>query len=299
MPVVPLTDIAGRRRSTSGTASRPSTSSTTSPSRPCCAAAVESRSPLIVQTSVKTVRSIGSGVLKAMWDVHDGRHRGAGDPASRPLPRTRGHHRVPRPRAGTRCCSTPPTCRSRRTCARRSRSSPRPASTAPTSRARSSRSPASRTGSARDTEAARQIARRRRWTSSRRTEVDVFAPAIGNAHGVLQAGAGARLPARLGHRGGHPIPIALHGGSGLSDEQFHDLIARGCAKVNISTALKETYMKSNLRFLRGDGGQGQVGSALALPGRPGRRRRDDRRPDDAVRQRREGRVADARPDLRL
>ena len=47
------------------------------------------------------------------------------------------------------------------------------------------------------------------------------------------------------------IPIALHGGSGLTDEQFHDLIARGCAKVNISTALKETYMKSNLALPAG------------------------------------------------
>src|SRR5262249_32210736 len=52
-----------------------------------------------------------------------------------------------------------------------------------------------------------------------------------------------------------PIPIALHGGSGLADEQFRDLISRGCAKVNISTALKETYMKSSLDFLRGAAGK--------------------------------------------
>ena len=47
-----------------------------------------------------------------------------------------------------------------------------------------------------------------------------------------------------------PIPIALHGGSGMTDAQFADLIARGCAKVNISTALKRTFMQSNLTFLR-------------------------------------------------
>ncbi len=47
-----------------------------------------------------------------------------------------------------------------------------------------------------------------------------------------------------------PIPIALHGGSGMTDAQFSDLIARGCAKVNISTALKRVYMRSNLEFLR-------------------------------------------------
>ncbi len=47
-----------------------------------------------------------------------------------------------------------------------------------------------------------------------------------------------------------PIPIALHGGTDLTDDQFRDLIARGCCKVNISTALKMTYMQSNLAFLR-------------------------------------------------
>ncbi len=36
----------------------------------------------------------------------------------------------------------------------------------------------------------------------------------------------------------------------MTDAQFADLIARGCAKVNISTALKRTFMKSNLTFLK-------------------------------------------------
>jgi fructose-bisphosphate aldolase class II len=81
------------------------------------------------------------------------------------------------------------------------------------------------------------------------TGVDVFAPAIGNAHGTYK-----RAPVLDFQRvsdivAAHPVPIALHGGSGLSDAQFADCISRGCAKVNISTALKETYMKSNLAFL--------------------------------------------------
>jgi ketose-bisphosphate aldolase len=82
-----------------------------------------------------------------------------------------------------------------------------------------------------------------------RTDVDVFAPAIGNAHGTYKQAPVLDFQRVSDIVAAHPIPIALHGGSGLSDEQFHDLIARGCAKVNISTALKETYMKSNLRFL--------------------------------------------------
>jgi fructose-bisphosphate aldolase class II len=46
------------------------------------------------------------------------------------------------------------------------------------------------------------------------------------------------------------VPMALHGGSGMSPAQFTDLIARGCPKVNISTALKVTFMQSSLAYLR-------------------------------------------------
>lgn len=46
-----------------------------------------------------------------------------------------------------------------------------------------------------------------------------------------------------------PIPMVLHGGTGLAREQFEDLIARGCAKVNISTALKIAYTDAARAFL--------------------------------------------------
>ncbi len=36
----------------------------------------------------------------------------------------------------------------------------------------------------------------------------------------------------------------------MTDAQFTDLISRGCAKVNISTALKIEFMKSSLEFLK-------------------------------------------------
>lgn len=83
----------------------------------------------------------------------------------------------------------------------------------------------------------------------RATRVDVFAPAIGNAHGqytappVLDTQRVSDLVAATG------VPMALHGGTGLSAEQFSDLIARGCAKVNVSTALKIAFIEANRRFL--------------------------------------------------
>jgi fructose-bisphosphate aldolase class II len=84
-----------------------------------------------------------------------------------------------------------------------------------------------------------------------RTGVHCFAPAIGNAHGQYTS------PPVLDHQRvtdlveATGVPMALHGGTGLSADQFRDLISRGCAKVNISTGLKESYMKASLAFLRG------------------------------------------------
>lgn len=82
-----------------------------------------------------------------------------------------------------------------------------------------------------------------------RTGVDIFAPAIGNAHGMYAA------RPRLDHQRisdlveATGIPMALHGGTGLSPDQFSDLIARGCAKVNVSTALKIAFMEANRAYL--------------------------------------------------
>lgn len=87
-------------------------------------------------------------------------------------------------------------------------------------------------------------------TFIRSTGVDVFAPAIGNAHGQYKSEPTLDAQRVSDIVAAEPIPIALHGGTGMTDDQFTDLIARGCAKINISTALKITYMRSNLEFLR-------------------------------------------------
>ena len=84
----------------------------------------------------------------------------------------------------------------------------------------------------------------------KRTGIDCFAPAIGNAHGQYSAAPvldHQRVSDLVEATG---VPMALHGGTGLSKEQFEDLIARGCAKVNISTALKVAYLKTSLVSLQ-------------------------------------------------
>lgn len=79
---------------------------------------------------------------------------------------------------------------------------------------------------------------------ARRTGVDLLAPQLGTAHGpyaarpVLLPGRVREL-ARLTDK-----PIVLHGGTGLSPEDFRAFIDAGVSKVNISTAVKMAYMKA-------------------------------------------------------
>jgi fructose-bisphosphate aldolase, class II len=72
--------------------------------------------------------------------------------------------------------------------------------------------------------------------------VAALAPAIGTAHGLYRGTpkiAFDRL-AETSRRG--DTPLALHGGTGLSPEVFRKCISLGCAKVNISTALKHAFI---------------------------------------------------------
>jgi len=82
------------------------------------------------------------------------------------------------------------------------------------------------------------------------TGVDLFAPAIGTAHGRYAAAprlSPERIDALVAATG---IPQVLHGGTGLSPADLADLAARGCAKVNVSTAVKEAYLQAGLAHLR-------------------------------------------------
>jgi fructose-bisphosphate aldolase class II len=83
----------------------------------------------------------------------------------------------------------------------------------------------------------------------RSTGVDVFAPAIGNAHGMYKTTPKLDAQRVTDIVEATGIPVALHGGTGMTPEQFADLTSRGCAKVNISTALKIAFMKSGHDFM--------------------------------------------------
>jgi tagatose 1,6-diphosphate aldolase GatY/KbaY len=83
----------------------------------------------------------------------------------------------------------------------------------------------------------------------RGTGIDCFAPAIGTAHGMYRAEPELNFERVTEIVEAEPIPICLHGGTGLTADQFSELISRGCAKVNISTALKISFIDANREFL--------------------------------------------------
>jgi tagatose 1,6-diphosphate aldolase GatY/KbaY len=213
------------------------------------AAAVQQASPLIVQTSVKTVRSIGIDVLYGMWESMT---------AGIEVPVCLHLDHCPDRDVITDCLRTGWNSvlfdASRMPVAENLRQVVEVVAEARAVGAHVEGEIEAITG-VEDGIGSDDVAQRQSLEVAvdfiERSGIDVFAPSIGNAHGVYVAEPtlDAQRVSDLVDATG--IPVALHGGTGMSDEQFTDLIARGCAKVNISTGLKVAFMKSNLEFLRG------------------------------------------------
>ncbi len=69
------------------------------------------------------------------------------------------------------------------------------------------------------------------------TGVDALAIAIGSAHGVYKTKPMLNIERLKEIKGATDVPLVLHGGSGLSDDDFKNVIANGMAKMNIFTDL--------------------------------------------------------------
>jgi fructose-bisphosphate aldolase class II len=69
------------------------------------------------------------------------------------------------------------------------------------------------------------------------TGVDALAIAIGTAHGVYKKKPMLNIDRLKAIRKRIDTPLVLHGGSGLSDDDFKNTVKEGIAKVNIFTDL--------------------------------------------------------------
>ncbi|MCJ1715135.1 class II fructose-bisphosphate aldolase [Curtobacterium sp. VKM Ac-2922] len=82
-----------------------------------------------------------------------------------------------------------------------------------------------------------------------RTDADLVAPQLGTSHGLYKADP-VLLPERAaGLAALTDRPIVLHGGTGLSAADFRSFIDAGVSKINISTAVKHAYMRASLAHL--------------------------------------------------
>lgn len=97
------------------------------------------------------------------------------------------------------------------------------------------------------------------------TGVDFLAVAIGTAHGVYQGTPQLDLDLLAQIRAAVDVPLVLHGGSGLSEEQFRAAIKTGISKVNVATDLYRTTGRRLVEAAQRDDGinyQGLMKAAM-------------------------------------
>lgn len=91
----------------------------------------------------------------------------------------------------------------------------------------------------------------------RETGCSSLAVGIGTAHGVykgtpvLDTGRLSLIKDKL-VAAGRDLPLVLHGASGLSEEAIRECIARGIAKVNFATELRQAYTEGVKEYLLSD-----------------------------------------------
>ena len=82
-----------------------------------------------------------------------------------------------------------------------------------------------------------------------KTDINSFAPSIGNAHGIYKNEPKLELNLLKQINENVDIPLVLHGGSGIDDEQIKKVIKLGISKININTQLQVEWSKQVRIFL--------------------------------------------------
>lgn len=76
------------------------------------------------------------------------------------------------------------------------------------------------------------------------TGIDLFAPSVGNIHGLVKSGNPKLNIKRIKEiRKAAGVPLVLHGGSGISDEDMSSSIDAGISIIHINTELRSAYRK--------------------------------------------------------
>ncbi len=81
------------------------------------------------------------------------------------------------------------------------------------------------------------------------TSVDALAVAVGTAHGLYKTAPKLSFERLRELRAALPVPLVLHGGSGLTESDFRQSIAEGVSKVNIFTDLCVAGLEAQRRAI--------------------------------------------------
>jgi fructose-bisphosphate aldolase class II/6-phospho-5-dehydro-2-deoxy-D-gluconate aldolase len=81
-------------------------------------------------------------------------------------------------------------------------------------------------------------------------KTDVLAPAVGNIHGLYKGKAKLNFDLIKEISDSLNVPLALHGGTGISNEDLKQSIKNGISKVNINTELQYVWSKAIRKYLR-------------------------------------------------
>lgn len=76
----------------------------------------------------------------------------------------------------------------------------------------------------------------------KRTGCDFLAVAIGNAHGPYVKKPDLQMDRLKQINEAVQVPLVLHGGSGISDDDFKTCIKHGITKINVATSLQERVL---------------------------------------------------------
>ena len=82
------------------------------------------------------------------------------------------------------------------------------------------------------------------------TKVDLLAPALGSVHGLYKGEPKLDFETMRRLNEALPIPLVLHGGSGIPDELIQKAIAAGISKINVNTELQIAWHDAVVEFVK-------------------------------------------------
>jgi fructose-bisphosphate aldolase class II len=84
-----------------------------------------------------------------------------------------------------------------------------------------------------------------------KTGIDLLAPSVGNVHGMIKGGNPKLDIERIKNiRETAGVPLVLHGGSGISDQDFKSAIQAGISVIHINTEIRVAYKEAVEKFLK-------------------------------------------------